>query len=151
MKVIEKCIESDTKLYVRSYEEVEEAFVWNYDKKADLALLVTKLETSQLESTTYRPVPGFWVMAAGSPHGLDGSLTFGHIINTDGTEVYSTAALSPGNSGGPLVDNEGNVIATNVLFRTDGQNFAVCQALDAACVEIIECFNEPFWYDDLFD
>jgi S1-C subfamily serine protease len=149
--VIEKCIDSGNRLYVRSYEEVAEAFVWNYDENADLALLLTSLETTHLYSTISEPAPGFWVMAAGSPHGLDGSLTFGHVINTSGTEVYSTAALSPGNSGGPLVDNEGNVIATNVSFRTDGQNFSIGQALDAACVEIIECGDEPFWYAELID
>jgi S1-C subfamily serine protease len=89
-------------------------------------------------------------MAVGSPHRLEGSVTFGHVINVDGTTVYSTASLNPGNSGGPLVDNEGNIVGTNKAVLLTGGNFSESIALDAACKEIIECPQKPnYWYEEL--
>lgn len=74
--------------------------------------------------------PGEWVMAIGSPFGLDQTLTAG-IVSAKGREVGGTydnyiqtdASINPGNSGGPLVNLNGEVIGINTLiFTNSGAN-----------------------------
>ena len=150
--VIENCIDSTRKLTVTNNGEEKDAIIWSYDEVSDLAQLITSLEIPPLYSSIAAPAPGFWVMAVGSPHGLEGSVTFGHVINVDGTTVYSTASLNPGNSGGPLVDNEGNIVGTNTSVLLTGGNFSQSIALDAACKEMFDCPYDPnFWYSELTD
>ena len=52
-------------------------------------------------------------MAVGTADGFEGSVAFGNVLNTTDKDILITAAISHGNSGGPLVDNEGNVVGTN--------------------------------------
>lgn len=72
---------------------------------------------------------GDWVLALGSPFGLDKTVTAG-IISQKGRETpYSTAfqkfiqtdaAINQGNSGGPLVNMDGEVIGVNSQIATSG-------------------------------
>jgi serine protease Do len=72
---------------------------------------------------------GDWVLALGSPFGLDKTVTAG-IISQKGRETpYSTAfqkfiqtdaAINQGNSGGPLVNMDGEVIGVNSQIATAG-------------------------------
>jgi S1-C subfamily serine protease len=72
------------------------------------------------------------VVIAGSPRGLEGTVTAGILSSVrdsgDGFKVLQTdAAVNPGNSGGPLVNNNGQVIGV-VSFKlrsAEGLNFAV--------------------------
>jgi len=50
-------------------------------------------------------------MALGSADGYEGSVSFGNVINSNSSEILVTNNISGGSSGGPLVDNEGNVVA----------------------------------------
>ena len=143
--VIDECIEQNYQIYVKNFDNIYKTEIWNYDEKNDLALLMSKDILPALSPLYFPPSPGWWVMAVGSPHELGGSVTFGNIININSNEVYSTAALNPGNSGGPLVDNEGNVVGTNVSFRTDGQNFNITLGLDTLCIQVLECYGQPYW------
>ncbi len=75
---------------------------------------------------------GSAVYALGHPLGLDFTLTKGVISATQrelrGVRYLQTdAALNPGNSGGPLLDELGRVIGVDTWVRADGQNlgFAV--------------------------
>ena len=70
---------------------------------------------------------GDWVLAVGSPFGLAKSVTAGIISQTRRRTPYATpfqrfiqtdAAINRGNSGGPLVDLEGNVIGVNSQIAT---------------------------------
>lgn len=76
---------------------------------------------------------GEWVLAIGSPFGLDHSVTSG-IVSARGRGnvgiadyadfIQTDAAINPGNSGGPLLDMSGNVVGMNtaIVSRTGGSN-----------------------------
>lgn len=75
---------------------------------------------------------GDWVLAIGSPFGLDETVTAG-IVSALGRNIGSgkqfqrfiqtDAAINPGNSGGPLVDLEGRVVGINTAIYTDGSGY----------------------------
>ena len=80
---------------------------------------------------------GDWVLAIGSPFGLEQTVTAG-IISATGRSGYSQyqrflqtdAAINQGNSGGPLVNMAGEVIGVNTAILTQtGQNAGVGFAL----------------------
>ncbi|WP_149540523.1 trypsin-like peptidase domain-containing protein [Siccirubricoccus phaeus] len=67
---------------------------------------------------------GSWVLAAGNPFGLGGSVTSG-IVSARGREIgagpfddfiQTDAAINPGNSGGPLFNQAGEVIGINTAI-----------------------------------
>jgi serine protease Do len=79
---------------------------------------------------------GDWVLALGSPLGLDFTVTAGIVSAqgrqiSDGVEsfIQTDAAINPGNSGGPLIDLYGRVVGINsAIFGTNrfiGYGFAV--------------------------
>jgi serine protease Do len=103
------------------------------DRKTDLAVL--KLQGSgpypaaNLGDSDSVKV-GDWVLAIGSPFGLQKTVTAG-IISAKGRSIgqgpfddflQTDAAINPGNSGGPLVNMSGEVIGINsaILSRTGG-------------------------------
>jgi serine protease Do len=102
------------------------------DAKTDLAVL--KIEASGLVPAPLgdsdRAEVGEWVLAIGSPFGLDQTVTAG-IISAKGRQmditdyedfIQTDAAINPGNSGGPLVNLRGEVIGINtaIASRTGG-------------------------------
>ncbi len=75
---------------------------------------------------------GQFVVAIGSPFGLEQSLTFGvvsslgRIIQSPdrryiGEAIQTDAAINPGNSGGPLLDLEGRVVGVNAQIVSPSQ------------------------------
>ncbi len=70
---------------------------------------------------------GDTVIAMGHPFGLKYSATTGIVSNTrheqgDIFYIQHDAALNPGNSGGPLVDDVGDVVGINTFIVRDGNN-----------------------------
>lgn len=122
--------------------KVYEATEIKSDEFADVAILRIKAD---------EPLPalpmgddaeieiGDWVLAFGSPFGLDQTVTQGIIsaksrglknLPTRQEFLQTDAAINPGNSGGPLVNLKGEVIGINTAIETrsggyDGVGFAV--------------------------
>ena len=110
------------------------------DSQTDLAVL--KIDKSDLTAAEFgdsdQAVVGEFVMAVGSPLGLDTTVTQGIIsavnreVESDGTKytcIQTDAAINSGNSGGALVNSEGKVIGINTLKLSgsgvEGIGFAI--------------------------
>jgi serine protease Do len=146
--VIEDCIGLEGTLTVAllNKEEVKAQIV-KWDVKNDLAVLAADLEIAPLELSQYEPWPGYWTMALGSADGYEGSVAFGSILNATNYDLLLTTNLSHGNSGGPLVDNEGRVIGV-VSWRSKTEQYNGAMSLNAFCAEILECNGEFYWERD---
>ncbi|HKO97838.1 MAG TPA: trypsin-like peptidase domain-containing protein [Pyrinomonadaceae bacterium] len=105
------------------------------DAEADIALLrveapATHVTPLSLDRTS--PQEGESIVVIGNPFGLEGSVTNGIVsavrdIPTFGRIIQITAAISPGSSGSPVVNMQGQVIGVATLQVTGGQsiNFAI--------------------------
>ena len=143
--VIEKCIGRNASLTVAAlYEEEVPAVIVKWDEKNDLAILATALSVPELALSENAPWPGYWVAAVGSADGYEGSVAFGSVLNTTDLEIFVTNNVSHGNSGGPLVDNEGAVIGV-VSWGAIGEQYNGAKSLDAFCSKIIECEGKYYW------
>ncbi|MCO6418268.1 trypsin-like peptidase domain-containing protein [Siccirubricoccus sp. KC 17139] len=97
------------------------------DELTDLALLKVEPRGSMTAvpwGVSAQARVGSWVLAAGNPFGLGGSVTSG-IISARGREIgagpfddfiQTDAAINPGNSGGPLFNAVGEVIGINTAI-----------------------------------
>ncbi len=105
------------------------------DAEGDIAVLKVEAPANQV-----RPLPldrtspqeGESVVVIGNPFGLEGSVTNGIVsavrdIPTFGRIIQITAPISPGSSGSPVVNMQGQVIGVATLQITGGQsiNFAI--------------------------
>ncbi|MFI5380036.1 MAG: S1C family serine protease, partial [Tepidisphaerales bacterium] len=123
-----------------------------------------KVDAKDLPMLTLSPeaIPsiGTRVYAIGSPRDLCNTLSEGLVSGlrreTPGvTHIQTTAPISPGSSGGPLLDESGRVIGVTSAFRADGQNlnFAVgtgrvSELLDIGrfYLEAIKAPGSPRWW-----
>ena len=143
--VIEDCLDGKGKVTVSAlYGKEYQAVIDNWDEENDLAAIGSALEVTPLKLSEYEPFPGYWVAAIGSADGYEGSVAFGNVLNGTQFEILMTAPLSRGNSGGPLVDNEGNVVGTNTFGQIDEQ-YNGAMSLNALCLKIMECDGDLFW------
>ncbi|MBE6763280.1 MAG: serine protease [Ruminococcaceae bacterium] len=124
--VIEYC--QSAKIYTDSAQSYDVISVLGYDADRDIAILATKAtDTAPLTFRETAVKTGESVFALGSSLGLTSSLSDG-IVSAVNREVegniyiQTTAAVSQGNSGGPLVDSTGKVIGIIYASFTEGQN-----------------------------
>jgi serine protease Do len=115
---------------------LHDAKVIGTDQETDLAVI--KIETdkplpiAKLGNSDSMQV-GDWVLAVGSPFGLQETVTAG-IVSAKGRNIVpnrqfqsfiqTDAAINPGNSGGPLVNMAGEVIGINTAILTDTNAYA---------------------------
>ncbi len=100
------------------------------DKRSDVA--VVKIEASGLPAIKVGDVNrlrvGEWVMAIGSPFGLENTVTAGIVsakqrdTGGDLPFIQTDVAINPGNSGGPLINMRGEVVGINsqIYSRSGG-------------------------------
>jgi len=137
--VIEDCIDDAGIVTInRLFEEEVDAVIVKWDKENDLAVIATEIEIPVLNLSDNIPWPGYWVVAVGSADGYEGSVSFGNVFNMNRSEVLITNNISPGSSGGPLVDNEGFVVGVTT-WGLDLEQYNGAKSLDAFCAKILEC------------
>src|SRR5215472_1830356 len=112
--------------------ELHDAKLIGTDRETDLAVI--KIEPPKEKplvparlGDSERMSQGDWVLAVGSPFGLENTVTAG-IVSAIGRNINPTrqfqsfiqtdAAINPGNSGGPLVNMRGEVIGINTAIYT---------------------------------
>lgn len=104
--------------------------VVDFDLRYDLALIQLKGNHSRLPAVTLANSmavkPGDRVYAIGSPGGKAGTMTTGTFTRTTehGSLQTSAGLLSPGNSGGPLLNAQGQVIGVNKGLLNDKTGLA---------------------------
>jgi serine protease Do len=112
-----------------------DAKVIGTDQETDLAVIKVDmpkpLPTAKLGNSESMQV-GDWVLAVGSPFGLNATVTAG-IVSYIGRNIVpnrqfqsfiqTDAAINPGNSGGPLVNMDGQVIGINTAIITGGEGY----------------------------
>lgn len=106
---------------INSNQKTISANLIGYDATYDVALLKIQGNYLSLELADSNDVQvGEKVIAIGNPLGLQFSVSEGivsavHRAGTNGIQAYiqTDAALNPGNSGGPLINKEGEVIGIN--------------------------------------
>ena len=107
----------------------------DYDAKRDMALLTveTSYPVKYLTISPRLPRQGEAVIAIGNPKGLSGTVSNGIVsaFRENNTWVQFTAPISPGSSGGALVNLRGEVVGMPTKLRTDGQNlnFAIAPGI----------------------
>jgi hypothetical protein len=102
------------------------------DKDRDLALLSVDVKAPPLRLANSGPAEvGDNIYAVGNPEGLEGTFSQGLVsgIRHRGADsiLQITAPISPGSSGGPVLNSKGEVVGVAVSTCTEGQNlnFAV--------------------------
>ena len=124
-------VEGATTIYVTLTDKREfKAKLLGLDKRTDVA--VVKIEARDLpklplgDSSKVRV--GEWVLAIGSPFGLENTVTAGIVsaksrdTGDDLPFIQTDVAVNPGNSGGPLLNTAGQAIGINsqIFSRSGG-------------------------------
>ena len=130
------------------------ARVIGWDKALDLALIKTEIQTEYVFSVVDRVNPriGDNVIAIGSPLGLEQTVTSGIVsalgrrLLQIGDVIQVDAAVNSGNSGGPVVDNQGRLVGVayaGVAYH-QGLNFIIpAETLAAALPAMLKGGRAP--------
>ncbi|RXZ32509.1 DegQ family serine endoprotease [Oxalobacteraceae bacterium CAVE-383] len=124
-------VEGASEVYVTLTDKREfKAKIIGSDKRTDVALI--KIEGGNLPRLTIgdsdKIRAGEWVLAIGSPFGLDNTVTAG-IVSAKARDtgdylplIQTDVAVNPGNSGGPLINLKGEVVGINsqIYSRSGG-------------------------------
>jgi S1-C subfamily serine protease len=142
-------------------ERVEIEGVLYMNHKKDIAVLKfdptkTKRQLVAIPLANMMPAQGIECVAIGAPLGLDMTITQGvvsairtstdlaaeiQLLGHDGTWIQTDAEISPGNSGGPLLNRRGEVLGINTLSYRENNaqalNFAMsCQDIRQGLSEL---------------
>lgn len=120
------------------------------DPESDISLL--HLDTDDMPTVLFADSEkvrrGQWVLAFGSPFGLNQTVTHGIISATDRGQIslgstirikeflQTDAAINPGSSGGPLIDLEGRLVGINTAIASkSGSSSGVSFSIPANLVK----------------
>jgi hypothetical protein len=122
-----------TRLVAKAQDSMtfEGSEIESYDPQSDLA--VVKFENLHLKEIPFGDPTGLkqgdHVTAIGAPLGIQNTLSDGMVTNllANGGLIQTSAPISHGSSGGPLLDDHGRVIGITAAMRPEGElvNFAV--------------------------
>ncbi len=127
-------VENASKISIKLDDGREmDATVAGTDAQTDLAILKVKAENLPVLplAKSDQIQVGDWVLAFGSPFGLEKTMTAG-IISAKGRVIgagpydnflQTDAAINPGNSGGPLVNLNGEVVGINTMIASQNGGF----------------------------
>jgi serine protease Do len=134
--VVEKADRIRVKLMNDPATVTYDATVIGTDQETDLAVIKIdpkgrNLPAAKMGNSDSMQV-GDWVLAIGSPFGLEETVTAG-IVSARGRNIVparqfqsfiqTDAAINPGNSGGPLVNMNGEIIGINTAIFTSGGGY----------------------------
>ena len=139
-------------------KKVYKAKLVGTDSKMDIALLKIdadiKLPYATFADSDQVKV-GEWVLAVGNPYNLTSTVTAGIVsakarnLDTNGIQsfIQTDAAVNPGNSGGALVNNNGELIGINTMISSQtgsyvGYSFAVPSNITRKIIEDIMEFGK---------
>lgn len=112
------------------------------DETNDLALI--RADTSvpgpalwQQPQLDVAPVVGDQLILVGSPYGLEGTVTQGVVSRITYDAIQTDAAANPGNSGGPAIDRDGQVVG--ILLAGGGENLNFAAPIQRVCVTLRSC------------
>jgi serine protease Do len=132
-------VENADKITVRLFDQREfSAKIVGRDPKTDIAVIQITDPKGNFPvapmGESSRLQVGEWVVAIGSPFGLDNTLTAG-VVSAKGRQIgagpydnfiQTDASINPGNSGGPLVNLRGEVVGINTaIFSRTGGNLGI--------------------------
>jgi serine protease Do len=138
-----------------SNEEEYDATIVGRDPKTDLALIKIASDSGltpiQMGDSDQLDV-GAWVVAIGSPFGLEQTVTAG-IVSAKGRIIgfgpyedfiQTDASINPGNSGGPLINLAGEVVGINTAIVASGQGigFAIPVNLAKGIIDQLKSSGE---------
>jgi putative serine protease PepD len=115
------------------------------DEVDDIALIHVLVQLPPLQTDQHRLQIGTAVMAIGSPLGLGGTASFGYVSgyrSLEGSDYMQfSAPISPGNSGGPIVDLQGRVVGVaSAKFVGDGvEGLGLAIPIAVACIAFVKC------------
>lgn len=124
---------SSVKIRLNDSSEYQCKHIVAQDTAVDLAILEVELPASvkitPLSIRKNLPESGERVYVVGNPLGLEQSVSDGIVSSVRTIKHYGntkfiqfTAAISPGNSGSPLLDGQGQVLGVARMVLTEGQN-----------------------------
>lgn len=115
--------------------------------EGDVAILLINQQVKPLPwagDEGHPPRVGDFVVAIGSPFGLEGTTTTGVISKLFEDAIQTDAAVNPGNSGGPLLNRFGEVLGINSVslaqdpnLKAENINFA--RRIETVCESILNC------------
>jgi S1-C subfamily serine protease len=136
---------ADVTVQVEQGDRTVSGTITRVDRANDLAMIHVADRLPALTTAAARPQLGETVMAVGSPLGLGGSVSIGVVSrlgSVDGSDyVQLSAPISPGNSGGPVLDRHGRVVAVAaakfVGQGIEGVAFAI--PVQTVCITVVVC------------
>lgn len=132
---------------VRQADRTMRGTVVRVDRGDDLAVVRVQARLPVLKTAGSRPAVGAAAMAVGSPMGLGGTVSIGVISgfrSLGGSDyVQFSAPISPGNSGGPVVDRVGRVVAvaTAKLIGDGAEALGFGIPVQTACAVLVACIK----------
>ena len=150
--VVEDCLQDGSVEVMDSTGATHTGVIFANDPDNDLAGILLKKSFPVLEWAGEKPAQAWWVGVLGAPRSIYGYLSTGlvSLVSSPDQLLGISAAVNPGNSGGPAFDRTGRVIGIVTWKLSDAEGIAIAQGTPRLCVKIISCSNvDTLWATNL--